>query len=92
MPPLIYNESFLCAKKAPRFGGAFEVLERTTGLVMQSRAKSTVVRMAARLEHLEDLSRDELAELSRQARDLNRQALGEEATPDAGGKAYCDGQ
>ena len=60
--------------------------------VMQSRAKSTVVRMAARLKHLEDLSRDELAELSRQARDLNRQALGEEATPDAGGKAYCDGQ
>ena len=45
--------------------------------IMQSRAKNTVVRMAARLEHLEDLSRDELVELSRQARDISRQVLDE---------------
>lgn len=45
--------------------------------IMQSRAKNTVVRMAAQLEHLEDLSRDELVELSRQARDISRQVLDE---------------
>ena len=45
--------------------------------IMQSRAKNMVVRMAARLEHLEDLSRDELVELSRQARDISRQVLDE---------------
>lgn len=51
--------------------------------IMQSRAKNTVVRMAAQLEHLEDLNRDELAELSQQARDLSRQVLDEEAATDA---------
>lgn len=51
--------------------------------IMQSRAKNTVVRMAAQLEHLEDLNRDELAELSRQARDLSRQVSDEEAATDA---------
>ena len=45
--------------------------------IMQSRAKNTVVRMAAQLEHLEDLSRDELVELSHQARDISRQVLDE---------------
>lgn len=60
--------------------------------IMQSRAKSTVVRMAAQLEHLEGLSRDELAELSRQARDLSRQVLGEEAATDARGRAHCNEQ
>lgn len=59
---------------------------------MQSRAKSTVVRMATQLEHLEDLSRDELAELSRQARDLGRQALDDKAATGTREQIHCNEQ